>query len=145
MKSKISFYIFYCVFVMVFKKRIDVGKSFLLPVIPVIEIVVFPNTIVPLFVNRRISIKALEQAINTNSDVLIVSQTERLFDERINIEKLPKVGTICKIIQSMKLPDGTMKITLDCICRGSIEEYTKTDGKRKPHHSLRRTSCRPGT
>ena len=112
---------------MVFKKKIDTGKSFLLPVIPVIEIVVFPSTIVPLFVNRRISIRALEQAISTNSDVLIVTQTEKSFDEKINVEKLPKVGTICKIIQSMKLPDGTMKITLDCICRGSIEEYERTD------------------
>ena len=112
---------------MVFRKHIDTGKSFLLPVIPVIEIVVFPSTIVPLFVNRRISIRALEQAISTNSDVLVVTQTEKSFDEKINVEKLPKVGTICKIIQSMKLPDGTMKITLDCICRGSIEEYTRTD------------------
>ena len=88
--------------IMVFKKHIDTGKSFLLPVIPVIEIVVFPSTIVPLFVNRRISIRALEQAISTNSDILVVTQTEKSFDEKINVEKLPKVGTICKIIQSMK-------------------------------------------
>ena len=92
---------------MVFKKRIDTRKSFFLPVIPVIEIVVFPSTIVPLFVNRRISIRALEQAISTNSDVLVVTQTEKSFDEKIiplAVEENELISRYTKLIATAKIP-----------------------------------------
>ena len=102
------------------KKRI---KTYTLPVVPVRDIVVFPNTIVPLFVGRKQAIRSIEMAQQQNTDVFITTQDNLRFDEDTKIQNLKKYGTICKIIQAMKLPDGTMKIILDCICRAEVEKY----------------------
>ena len=109
---------------MVFKQKIsDKKKTYNLPVVPVNDIVILPNTIVPIFIGRKKTISAVENAIKTNSDLFITTQAENGLVDDIDISKLSNVGTICKIAQSMKLPDGTLKITLDCICRGESLKY----------------------
>ena len=102
---------------MVFKKKALSRMSYRLPVVVVRDIVVFPNTIVPIFVGREKSIIALQSALTADSDVFVMSQSDNNYSDEIDINKLPKIGTICKIAQSMKLPDGTMKIVLDSLCR----------------------------
>jgi len=96
------------------------SKNYNLPVIVVRDIVVFPNTIVPIFVGRPKSISALNQALLNGTDVLIISQKDNNISDDIEINNLPEIGTICKIAQSLKLPDGTMKVVFDCICRAKI-------------------------
>ena len=97
-------------------------KVYTLPVVPVSDIVIFPNTIVAIFVGRKKAILAIEEAIKKNDDVFVVNY-EGHFIEDINVRKLQLFGTICKIAQSMKLPDGTLKITFDCVSRANVVNY----------------------
>ena len=108
---------------MIFRKQHKQIKIYTLPVVPVRDIVIFPNTIVPLFVGRKQAIRAIEIAQQQNTDIFITTQDNLKFDEDTKIQNLNTYGTICKIIQAMKLPDGTMKIMLDCICRAEVEKY----------------------
>ena len=108
---------------MIFRKQHKQIKTYTLPVVPVRDIVIFPNTIVPLFVGRKQAIRAIEIAQQQNTDIFITTQDNLKFDEDTKIQNLNTYGTICKIIQAMKLPDGTMKIMLDCICRAEVEKY----------------------
>ena len=88
---------------MVFKQKIsDKKKTYNLPVVPVNDIVILPNTIVPIFIGRKKTISAVENAIKTNSDLFITTQVENGLVDDIDISKLSNVGTICKIAQSMK-------------------------------------------
>ncbi len=116
---------------MIFKKKNLPNLT--LPVIPVRDIVIFPNTIVPIFVGRRKSILAIENAIATNSDVFVLPQISFEPNDEIDIVKLPRIGVICKLAQAMKLPDGTMKVVLNGICRAQNDniriekEFIKAD------------------
>ena len=93
------------------------SKKNKIPVVIVRDIVVFPNTIVPIFVARQKSITALQFASEGDGCVFVLSQKDNdIFDED-DVCSFKKVGTICKIAQLMKLPDGTMKVVFNCICR----------------------------
>ena len=106
-----------------FKKSKKNQSVFRLPVIPVKDILVFPHTTVPMFLGRQISIKAVQCAIRDNCDILVVPQFYGEFSENVDIEQLPKLGTICKITQSMKLPDGNYKITLIAVSRALVSNF----------------------
>lgn len=95
----------------------ELGNSF--PVIPLRDIVIFPHMVVPLFVGREKSMKALETAMLGNRYVLLVSQkqTEK---ESPDPEDLYQVGTIGEVMQILKLPDGTMKVLVEGIMRAQI-------------------------
>ena len=110
---------------MIFKKKNL--PDFTLPVVPVRDIVIFPNTIVPIFVGRRKSILAIEEAIETGKDVIVLPQTDFAPNDDINVEKLPKIGVVCKLAQAMKLPDGTMKVVLNGICRVNTHHIEEKD------------------
>lgn len=101
------------------------NNTYTLPVITVMDIVILPHTIVPIFIARKQSISALESALQNNTEVFVVSSIENIDIENIDPQKLPKVGVLCKVIQSMKLPDGTYKVVLDGICRGKTKNYVK--------------------
>ena len=110
---------------MIFQKPFNNSKkpkTYTLPVVPVSDIVIFPNTIVGIFVGRKKAVLAIEEAVRDNNDVFVVNYDGHFVDD-INIRKLQSFGTICKIAQSMKLPDGTLKITFDCICRADVVNY----------------------
>ena len=97
----------------------------LLPLLPLRELVVFPNMIIPLFVGREQSINALEEAINLKSLIFIVAQRDPEV-EKPKAEDIYSIGTIAKIIQIYKLPDDTIKILVEGIGRAKIkntEEY----------------------
>lgn len=80
-----------------------------MPVLPLRDVVVFPYMVMPLFVGRAKSINALEEAMNDDKQILLVSQREADLEEPTP-EDLFDVGTIANIIQLLKLPDDTVKV-----------------------------------
>jgi len=91
-----------------------------LPLLPLRELVIFPNMIVPLFVGREQSINALEEAINLKSFIFIVTQRDPEV-EKPKLEDVYSIGTIAKIVQIYKLPDDTIKILVEGLGRAKIK------------------------
>ncbi len=96
------------------------------PVLPLRDIVVFPNMIVPLFVGRSKSIKALENAEKTQKEILLVAQKDANVDEP-NHNDIYKVGTLANILQLLKLPDGTVKVLVEGLERAEISDFVNAD------------------
>ena len=90
-----------------------------IPVLPLRDVVVFPYMVMPLFVGRAKSINALEEAMNDDKQLLLVSQREADLEE-LTPEDLFDVGTIANIIQLLKLPDGTVKVLVEGQQRAKI-------------------------
>ena len=90
-----------------------------MPVLPLRDVVVFPYMVMPLFVGRAKSINALEEAMNNDKQLLLVSQREADLEEPTP-EDLFDVGTIANIIQLLKLPDGTVKVLVEGENRAKI-------------------------
>ena len=96
------------------------------PVLPLRDIVVFPNMIVPLFVGRSKSIKALETAEKEQKEILLVSQKDANVDEPVETD-MYKIGTLASILQLLKLPDGTVKVLVEGIERSEITNFLEND------------------
>ena len=96
------------------------------PVLPLRDIVVFPNMIVPLFVGREKSVRALENVIENDRKILLVSQKDASDDDP-SPENIYEMGVVATIIQLLKLPDGTVKVLVEGEWRAKINEYTRTD------------------
>ena len=90
-----------------------------MPVLPLRDVVVFPYMVMPLFVGRAKSINALEEAMNDDKQLLLVSQREADLEEPTP-EDLFDVGTVANIIQLLKLPDGTVKVLVEGQQRAKI-------------------------
>jgi ATP-dependent Lon protease len=90
-----------------------------LPLLPLRDVVVFPHMVIPLFVGRPKSIKALEAAMEEGKNVVLVAQKSAAKDEP-NPEDLYDVGTVSTILQMLKLPDGTMKVLVEGVQRARI-------------------------
>ncbi|MBP9626938.1 MAG: LON peptidase substrate-binding domain-containing protein, partial [Synergistaceae bacterium] len=84
----------------------------LLPVLPIRDMVLFPGVIAPLFVERPQSLKALEEASLHDKQILVVSQKEMQVDVPEG-DDLYTVGTLCQIIQMVRIPDGTTKVLVE--------------------------------
>ena len=100
------------------------GEKF--PVLPLRDIVVFPYMIVPLFVGRDKSVRALEAAMLKDKKVLLVTQKSAQQDEP-NAGDLYNVGTIGTVLQLLKLPDGTVKVLVEGHERARVLNYTAED------------------
>ena len=96
------------------------------PVLPLRDIVVFPHMIVPLFVGREKSIRALEEVMKSDRYILLTTQMNAADDDP-EVEAIFKVGTLASVLQLLKLPDGTVKVLVEGVGRAKIEEYTRTD------------------
>ncbi|GAG59101.1 unnamed protein product, partial [marine sediment metagenome] len=92
----------------------------ILPLLPLRELVVFPNMIIPLFVGREQSVNALEEAINLKSLIFIATQRDPEI-EKPKVEDIYSIGTIAKIVQIYKLPDDTIKILVEGLGRAKIK------------------------
>ena len=92
------------------------------PILPLRDIVVFPNMIVPLFVGRSKSIKALEYSEKNQKEILLVSQKDANIDDPEK-KDIFKIGTIATVLQLLKLPDGTVKVLVEGIERSKISEF----------------------
>jgi len=100
------------------KKINNVNKN-ILPLLPLKNTVVFPHMVIPIFIVKEKSIKALEEAISNRNNIFVVSQKDREV-EYPRMEDLYLVGTIARIIQIYKLPDDTVKILIEGIDRAKI-------------------------
>jgi ATP-dependent Lon protease len=103
-----------------------VGRGELLPVLPLRDIVVFPHMIVPLFVGREKSVRALEAVMRDDKQILLVAQKNASQDDP-GVDDLYKVGTVSTVLQLLKLPDGTVKVLVEGGRRAKIAAYKSTD------------------
>jgi ATP-dependent Lon protease len=94
-----------------------------LPVLPLRDIVVFPHMIVPLFVGREKSIKALEEVMREDKRILLVAQKNPADDDP-SIDAIYEVGTLAQVLQLLKLPDGTVKVLVEGTERAKVERFT---------------------
>ena len=99
--------------------KIKKSDKIVLPLLPLRDLVVFPYMVIPLFIGRKYSINALEEAINKKSLILTVTQRDPEIDNP-KLEELYSVGTISKIIQIYKLPDDSVKILVEGISRAKV-------------------------
>src|SRR5947199_2445045 len=96
-----------------------------LPVLPLPDMVVFPYMIVPLFVNRERSAKAVDQALSENRMILLVSQKTANVDDP-KAEDLHEFGTVSVIMRMLKLPDGRVRILVQGFSRAQVEYYDES-------------------
>lgn len=95
-----------------------------LPLLPLRDVVVFPHMVIPLFVGRAKSIRALETAMDEGKQILLVAQRSASKDEPVP-EDLYNVGTIASVLQMLKLPDGTVKVLVEGRQRALINHVTE--------------------
>ncbi len=93
------------------------------PVLPLRDIVVFPHMIVPLFVGREKSIKALEEVMGADKQILLATQKDA-GDEDPEPGAIYELGTLSNVLQLLKLPDGTVKVLVEGVARARIERFT---------------------
>ena len=96
-------------------------KSEFIPTLPLRDIVVFPAMIIPLFVGRDKSIKSLNEVMKTNKKIILITQKNAEIDDP-NVENLYSYGCESKILQLLKLPDGTVKVLAEGVNRVKILE-----------------------
>ncbi len=106
-------------------KVID-GQTLVIPVLPLRDVVVYPHMVIPLFVGREKSIKALEGAMETDKKILLVSQKSADVDDP-SAEDIHRVGTLSTILQLLKLPDGTVKVLVEGAERAQVLSYVAND------------------
>jgi len=98
----------------------------LMAVLPLRDIVVFPHMIVPLFVGREKSVRALEAVMKDDKQILLVAQKNASQDDP-SVEDIYRVGTVSTILQLLKLPDGTVKVLVEGSRRAKISGFRETD------------------
>ena len=98
-----------------------------LPLLPLRDVVVFPHMVMPLFVGRPKSIKALEAAMETGKSILLVAQKTASKDEP-TVQDLYAVGCIANILQMLKLPDGTVKVLVEGTQRADLSQVEDSLG-----------------
>ncbi len=96
------------------------------PVLPLRDIVVFPHMIVPLFVAREKSIRALEEVTKTDRLILLATQKNAGDDDPATAD-IFTVGTLASVLQLLKLPDGTVKVLVEGVARAQVRNYTSAD------------------
>ena len=102
------------------------SEELTLPLLPLRDVVVFPHMVIPLFVGRPKSIKALETAMEAGKSILLVAQKSAAKDEPTP-EDLYTIGTVATILQMLKLPDGTVKVLVEGNQRANVLEYSDVD------------------
>jgi ATP-dependent Lon protease len=105
------------------KPLLTAGESRAYPVLPLRDIVVFPHMIVPLFVGREKSIKALEEVMRSDTFILLATQKNASDDEPAT-DAIFKIGTLASVLQLLKLPDGTVKVLVEGAARAQVKQYT---------------------
>jgi len=105
-----------------FKDEESVNSKLLLPLLPLRDIVVFPHMVAPLFVGREMSVNALSDAMNKDKNVFLATQTKAGIDDP-GEEDISQVGTIGKVLQLLRLPDGTVKALVEGKTRARIVSF----------------------
>ena len=97
------------------------------PVLPLRDIVVFPHMIVPLFVGREKSIRALEEVMKADKLILLATQKNAADDDPAP-EAIFEAGTLASVLQLLKLPDGTVKVLVEGVSRARVKAYVPAEG-----------------
>tara|TARA_B100002052_G_C15871813_1_gene595075 strand:- start:136 stop:2451 length:2316 start_codon:yes stop_codon:yes gene_type:complete len=108
-------------------KSEDIKLKIKMPMIPLRDVVIFPNTVSTLFVGREKSIFSLEDALRSNKKIFLIAQNSPS-NEEPTIEDLPSIGTISTLLQMIKLPDGTVKILVEGIQRAKLDTISTSEG-----------------
>src|SRR5688500_13162910 len=98
-----------------------------LPVLPLRDVVVFPHMVIPLFVGRDKSIRALDLAMESDKRILLVAQKSAETDDP-GAADLYEMGTLAHVLQLLKLPDGTIKVLVEGIARARVSDVCERDG-----------------
>ena len=106
--------------------KIVSGSDSVQPVLPLRDVVVFPHMVIPLFVGRRKSIRALEKSMDSGKQIMLVAQKSASDDDPAP-EGIHSIGTLASILQLLKLPDGTVKVLVEGEQRAVIQEYVETE------------------
>ena len=96
------------------------------PALPLRDVVVYPHMVIPLFVGRDKSVKALDEAMQGNKEILLVAQKSASADDP-SIDDIYSVGTVANILQLLKLPDGTIKVLVEGASRASVGEFLESE------------------
>src|SRR5881398_1479560 len=105
------------------RPTIVLGESHSYPVLPLHDIVVSPHMIVPLFVGREKSIRALEEVMKNDALILLATQ-KNASDDDPSPDSIYQVGTLASVLQLLKLPDGTVKVLVEGLERARVQKYT---------------------
>ena len=98
-----------------------------LPVLPLRDVVVFPHMVIPLFVGRDKSMRALEQAMEADKRILLLAQKSAETDDPAAAD-MYSIGTLAQVLQLLKLPDGTIKVLVEGTARVNVTEVSERDG-----------------
>jgi len=104
----------------------EVFPSDVLPLLPLRDVVVYPHLVIPLFVGRAKSVKALEIAVENGKKILLVAQKSANQDDPAP-EELHEIGTLATILQMLKLPDGTVKVLVEGVSRARVLEFIQRE------------------
>ncbi len=121
----------------------DFSKIATYPVLPLRDIVVFPHMIVPLFVGREKSVRALEDVMSDDKQILLVTQKSAAQDDP-SPDDIYRVGTIASVLQLLKLPDGTVKVLVEGGARAQIATFTQNENFFEVHAELVAESSEEG-
>ncbi len=99
------------------------GESHSYPVLPLRDIVVFPHMIVPLFVGREKSIRALEEVMKNDALIMLATQ-KNASDDDPSPDSIYETGTLASVLQLLKLPDGTVKVLVEGLERARVQKYS---------------------
>src|SRR5713226_1183601 len=99
------------------------GESHSYPVLPLRDIVVFPHMIVPLFVGREKSIRALEEVMKNDALIMLATQ-KNASDDDPTPDSIYETGTLASVLQLLKLPDGTVKVLVEGLERARVQKYS---------------------
>ena len=96
------------------------------PVLPLRDVVVFPHMIVPLFVGREKSVRALEEVMRDDKQILLSSQIDPAVDDPTS-DGIYRTGVLANVLQLLKLPDGTVKVLVEGRGRVQITEFIENE------------------
>ncbi len=106
--------------------RKSISLPTVLPMLPVRDVVVFPSMVLPIAVGREKSIRALEEAMTSERYIFVATQ-KNLQIEDPSPDDIYNIGSVCEVLQMLKMPDGTLKILIECVARAEWTEFKLTD------------------
>src|ERR1700684_4600780 len=98
-----------------------------LPMMPIRDMVIFPHMVTPFVVGRESSVRSLEEALTGDRKIFLATQHDASIDEP-KAKEIYQVGAICNIVQSVKMPDGNIKVLVEGVERAKSTEVTDSDG-----------------
>ena len=107
-------------------KQQDIDIPMTIPLLPVRDVVIYPYMILPLFVGRNLSIKAVDEALNKDRYIFLATQKDSSIEEPTE-DQIYTVGTVAMIIRMLKLPDGRVKILVQGVAKARIKAFNKEE------------------